>query len=521
MSPPNQSSSAAASQSPPFAPTFRPTEDGSPVEYIIVTSELLVAEFDRLAAWKTRKGVRAQVRTVEWIDATYPHGVDRAERMRLFLRDAYLHWGTLWLLIGGDTDVVPTRFASSVFLPTSPEGVPGDLYFACLDGDWNGDGDARFGEGLPPGFPEGGDDADLWPELYLGRAPVRTTAEAMLFVDRVLAYEAGPPTGLAGSMLLLGEVISNQVDGATYCERVADAAPPWARTVRLYENHTEWPGALPETVNAVIDSLEAGFGIVHHAGHGFRTTMSVGSGSLDNGIVQALGNGDRLSAVFAITCSAGSIDFNAIGERFVLAPGGGAISFIGMSRFTQPAATGDFQDGFYAAIWEDSLTSVGQALSVAKAAQVPLSEPGESGQRWTQFALNLLGDPELALWTRPAEQLELSHAGTVELGASTYDVEVTVGGLRGSRCHRVPRQGRCVPGGDDRCRRDRVDPMDTANHRLLRRHRDSRRLTSGVRGGRGDADESPRSWHARVTGSMMRRRETETALRIAPSRSRS
>ncbi len=94
----------------PYQPTFRPTTDGSAVEYVIVTSDALLTEFEDLADWKTRKGVQAAVRTVEWIDQTYPNGVDRAERIRFFIRDAYQNWGTLFVLLGGDTDVVPPRY---------------------------------------------------------------------------------------------------------------------------------------------------------------------------------------------------------------------------------------------------------------------------------------------------------------------------------------------------------------------------------------------------------------------------
>ena len=78
---------------------------------MIVTNDALAAEFERLAEWKRQKGVLCEVRTVEWIDQTYPNGVDQAERIRFFLADAYQNWGALWALLGGDTDVVPHRLA--------------------------------------------------------------------------------------------------------------------------------------------------------------------------------------------------------------------------------------------------------------------------------------------------------------------------------------------------------------------------------------------------------------------------
>ncbi|MGD8396034.1 MAG: C25 family cysteine peptidase, partial [Candidatus Eiseniibacteriota bacterium] len=109
-----------------FHPTFRPSLDGSPVEHVIITTEALADAFERLAAWKTAKGVLSVVRTVEWIESTYPDGIDRAERIRFFIRDAYQNWGTLFVVLGGDTDQIPTRMIQST-LPVL-EQIPSDMY---------------------------------------------------------------------------------------------------------------------------------------------------------------------------------------------------------------------------------------------------------------------------------------------------------------------------------------------------------------------------------------------------------
>jgi hypothetical protein len=70
----------------PFAPTFPPSTDGSPVEYVIITNEAMRSEFEDLADWKTRKGHAAAVVTVEWVADNYPNGADRAEKLRFFPR---------------------------------------------------------------------------------------------------------------------------------------------------------------------------------------------------------------------------------------------------------------------------------------------------------------------------------------------------------------------------------------------------------------------------------------------------
>ena len=76
----------------------------------------MIAEFERLAEWKTAKGMRSRVVTVSQIvSGTFGDFTkggfarDLQEVIRNFAKHAYEAWGTLYLLIGGDVDVVPMR----------------------------------------------------------------------------------------------------------------------------------------------------------------------------------------------------------------------------------------------------------------------------------------------------------------------------------------------------------------------------------------------------------------------------
>jgi hypothetical protein len=76
----------------------------------------MIAEFERLAEWKTAKGMRSRVVTVSQIvsgafgDRTEGgFARDLQEVIRNFAKHAHKNWGTLYLLIGGDVDVVPMR----------------------------------------------------------------------------------------------------------------------------------------------------------------------------------------------------------------------------------------------------------------------------------------------------------------------------------------------------------------------------------------------------------------------------
>ena len=52
------------------------------------------------------------------------------------IRDAYARWGTKWVLLGGDTDVIPERLALNTSF-YQVEHIAADIYYACLDGNWD------------------------------------------------------------------------------------------------------------------------------------------------------------------------------------------------------------------------------------------------------------------------------------------------------------------------------------------------------------------------------------------------
>ncbi len=420
-----------------FAPTFRPSLDGSPVEYVIITNEEMTLEFQRLAEWQTKMGVPTVVRTVSWIEANYFDGCDLAETIRRFIQDAYANWGTVWILLGGDSDVIPARYGFSTY--TGGEYIPTDLYYQCLDRNWNGDGDANFGEGYH-GSSDVGDNADLYPEVWLGRAPVNTTEEAQLFVDKTLAYVKSPEPNLVSTSLFFCEVLfpKTYVPSGTKCDTVAlDGAemaetsiafmPPSMGVTKLYENYLCYPGSFSETKEKVIDSLNVGYGLAVHIGHGYRNSMGVATGTLSNSEVDLLTNGSRVGVVMGENCTSAAFDFNCIGERFVLNENGGSVCYEGSTRFDYPTTAWSFQDERFRILFQQGITNMGKALAMSKATFVPLAYADDSF-RWTEFVQVLLGEPYMPMWTAEPQTLSVAHASEFEAGSDWFEVTVTSGG---------------------------------------------------------------------------------------------
>ena len=425
----------------PFKATQLPSVLGSPVAYVIVTNDAMAPVFQQLADWKTQSGVPAVVRTMSFIKQQYPFGADDAERVRLFLRDAYSRWGTKWVLLGGDTDVIPTRLAYTTYYGT--EHIATDLYFSCLDGNWNANGNDLYGEGMVVSPPSPGDSADLMPEVYVGRAPASTPAEAQLLVDKALKYEKQPVADYVNNLLFFAEVLFPQdwqpgqattLDGAELIDYdmlpIMDTTPA-NHYVRLYENYTDprWrPGSLPETKQIVIDSLNRGYNIAIHVGHGYRNVMHVADDNLGNADAMALTNGDRLTNLYAIDCSSTSIDFPCLTEAFMKAPNGGTATVVGSTRYDFPTYGRQYQQEYFKLLYQQNVTAVGEAQARQKLPFVSQSDY-DGVHRWTQMTLLLLGDPELHIYTATPRTLSVSSPATMPLSDSTLTVGVTAGGL--------------------------------------------------------------------------------------------
>lgn len=97
-------------------------------DYVIITSSALAAKFQRLASWRTLFGLRSKVVTVEdivagtvpdtgsavfWETTGYSDGGTRdiAEAIRNFIKWASVHWQIEYVLLGGDTEIIPCRQA--------------------------------------------------------------------------------------------------------------------------------------------------------------------------------------------------------------------------------------------------------------------------------------------------------------------------------------------------------------------------------------------------------------------------
>ncbi len=482
----------AVADSTPFGgatPTEFPSLDGPPVDYVIITSEELEDSFQELADWKTEKGVPAVIRTVEWIGENFA-GSDIQEKIRTFIIDAYELWGTDWVLLGGDTEVIPPRY----FWESDGESnAPRDVYYGGLDGTWNKERDYRIGYDRI-----GHDDIDVadpyW-DVWLGRLPVRTTDEVEDVAAKLFSYVRKP--GVTGINPRLGfytsflaftgmtmnsswppgdetQYMRNQLwkayhigryvaapngfDTLLFLEDVWDAAICstcfGATRDTMLEVHEDW--ATEWNINALEDSLEAGYGLVYHHEHsssymeggasacGSSAGGCVGDEDCDsaecrrklkevNQANQSFGltRGDidalstpkgSYSVMYSGGCKVNAYDFDSVSEHWIRDPDGGAVAYVGGTRkkYSEDVAS---EITFFEVLLDDDVQHIGQTLAFT------VAEGPTGGGPSLSLALRraLLGDPEMPVWTaEPStfDTLDIDPSSITTLGPQTIALVV-------------------------------------------------------------------------------------------------
>ena len=424
-----------------FLPSQTPSLNGSGVTYLIITNDDMKDQFQILADYKTAQGIPSVVATREFIAANFRNGADIQETMRMYIREAYQKWGIEYVLLGGDSDILPARYVDNSFYPTVGfTSIPVDLYFACLDGNWNADGDSNFGE--PADSPDPGDLVDFAEEVYIGRATVSSVAAAEVFINKIITYESADVTAdWVNRVLFAGEVLFPEdypegnyiiLDGAQYADQqINDFIIPCTdmEYMRMYQTDTLFPRDAPLTRAALIDSLNSGrYGILNHIGHGYFFNMSVADGNFMTTDADQLINGDHLFMVYALNCASGAFDKSCLLERFVQNPGGGSICSIGSVRAAFPNNSNNYQQEFFNLLYCTGEMRVGRLVALSRLPFIGLTDANYV-DRWTFENYTLLGDPTLPIWSGTPAAVAVAGPAGMGLGPQALSFTITESGI--------------------------------------------------------------------------------------------
>ncbi len=391
------------------------------IQYVVITNSTnYYSNFYPLVEWKTKKGVPATIVDDGWIKSTYT-GNDTQDKIRNFIRDAKKTWGAKWILLGGDISVIPYRGGYGKVLDYPADNIPTDLYYADLDGSWNDDLDSIFGEP--------NDNINLYYDVYVGRAPVESTAEVDNFVEKTLFYEKNSSTNFQLDMLFMAEKLDANTDGGISKNVISSTYVPSRFTItKLYETLSN----LSKT--SALAQMNAGKGIINHAGHCNWNVMSIGPSSLVRSDVDSLTNKYEQGILYTIGCITTAFERNdCIAEHFVKNTNGGTVAFVGNSRygwyspgFPTGGTSNRFDQEFFNQLLQKDVYHIGETLAESKVKYVPSSQSANV-YRWIQYALNLLGDPELPIWTDQPKALDVTHPMNTYVGVQTLVITVKDG----------------------------------------------------------------------------------------------
>ncbi|MFZ5981497.1 MAG: C25 family cysteine peptidase, partial [Candidatus Zixiibacteriota bacterium] len=366
-------------------------------DHVIITSTANAAYYQPLVTWHTRKGVRDTVVTTTAIYADYT-GVDNQEKIRNFVIDAHNTWGTMYFLIGGEDGTVPFEFRTY-----DSESIPSDAYYGDYDDDWDY-------------------------EVFVGRVTAEGSTQINTFIDKILFYETTPPlTGFALDAALAGMDLTLASEAPYYTltaaedlkEYIADYyIPARFNITKIYDSD----GTNHRT--DFINAINSGQNLLNHADHSNNTVMGIGylnhNQLIYNSDVDNLTNNDLPCVIFSLGCHANEMDYNdCIAEHFVIYNSmQGAVAFTGNTRsgwfyIGDPLSlTSQLDIYWWRAILEQNLYRLGEALAWTKN-----NNPSNTDWRYSQWTLNLLGDPEMPVWTDNPQVFSVSHPAGVTVGS--------------------------------------------------------------------------------------------------------
>jgi hypothetical protein len=405
--------------------------------YVIITDASLAPAFALLEEHRSLRGLGAKTVLVADIEASYS-GTDLAAKIREFIKDAYLNWQTEYVLLGGDSDVIPHRGLYAVGPNATDSDIASDLYYAALDGTWNDDGDAYWGEPS---------EADLMPEVSVGRAAVGDSAEAARFVAKLIRYETSPVVDQIATSQMLGEELSAGTWGGDYKDEVRFGASAWGYATAglpgsfsvstLYDRDLQ-----PDKWDKwdLIPLLNQGRHIINHIGH-CNVTYAM---RMYNADVETTLTNDGITASYFLLysqgCYAGSFDNrttdgytdDCIGEHLTFDENG-AVAFIGNTRygwympFSTNGSSQHYDRQFFDAVFGENITSIGRANDDSRIDNIPLI--GVGAMRWVYYTLVLLGDPAMDVWTGSPESLVVWHPDMIRPSDNEIEIEVERGAV--------------------------------------------------------------------------------------------
>jgi len=312
-------------------------------DLLIIGRKHLTDSVSALIDQREAQGLTVKVATLEQIYSEFSNGKTSSQGIRDFVNYTQNSWSVPapgFLLILGDGDYDPTdklaygdkeigdipmRLEGSRF-----EDYASDHYFVT-------------------------DSSSYLPKLAVGRIPTNSSAVLKAYITKMIDYENGVSRPTDG-ILSLNYIAGHEKDASQdkFSERIQEFTEMSSRFSNSTIDHYV-EGGSAQTKTAILNKLnnETPF-LMTYMGHGAPNKWT----ELTNTDADAMTN-SKLPVVMALNCNNTYFyepwrddTYRTLGEAMIFNQIGGAISFIGSSTTTTPAAQSYFAKAFYGKLIE-------------------------------------------------------------------------------------------------------------------------------------------------------------------------
>ncbi|MFH1642767.1 MAG: C25 family cysteine peptidase [Nanoarchaeota archaeon] len=341
-------------------------------DYLIIYADTFANKVTRLVNWKEGRGL--EVIDVKLSDIYSEFGSGDVG-IREFIKYAYFNWELppTYVLLVGDVDHLPIH-NYPCFYCSYKSNTPGDHYYACVDGE------------------------DYYPDLHVGRLPVKNNGELSVMIDKIIAYQSGGGTDWKKKILFVAhpEDAPEKYQGCK--EYIAE---------NIVSDEYELDKVYPYNGGSktdIIEAMEEGRGIINYRGHGSTYSWSI-SPSFGTGDINNLQNNDKTPIVYSIACWNNRIDYStdSFGEVFTKKENGGAIVHLGATIPSPTTVNHEFDKNLFRATFNDGLSSVGEIMTQAKTRLLNTYGGTHSTAVAETWMFLILGDPEISIDTTSAD----------------------------------------------------------------------------------------------------------------------
>lgn len=428
-------------------------------EYVVVTSSALAPAFEKLVSWKRQKGINAGIVTMDYIRSNYTGDLisginDDAGKLRQYLFNAYQN-GLVYALLGGDRNHVPIRIGFVSNNTTDADyQIPTDLYFSEFIGDWNVDGDQNYGEPTQdsPGYQS---------HIFIGRLLCKNQQEIENWTEKLLCYEIYPGNGDFSYLKKAFYAQSDQMQRDNWANEFKTTYTMFTTNTIFNEKYngvdTYNSSVIPQfpTGNDVINELNKKYGFVSIMGHGCPCRVSVATKGVsddtnpDKHCIKAINYTDTENFVrpggelnglsnygypdinYSISCT--NMPYNDyprhvghddnIGKSLTTLTKAGSVAFLGNTRNGWIPESKSLGLSF-----GEEIKKGNYKIGIAEVKSKSSMNTANIYYRYIVYAHNLLGCPEMEMWTNTPSYF---NASVTEI--SNNGLSVSTGGVSGCK----------------------------------------------------------------------------------------